>query len=168
MAHKSACLLLTLLLASCASPPADNRQTADFRGFVRDFFADPEFQKQHIRFPLVTVSLCYNDDTADLEPVVDQLSASHWVFMPGPDVYRCENDCFDIVIYDSFARRHRDSGERVLSFEGAGNGINSALYFAWQDQRWQLVRFEQLDDLQPGTADDGHGATECRSPFWQQ
>lgn len=144
--HKTFFLLPILLLAACATGPDNNRQTVDFRHFVRDFFQSPDFQLSRIRFPLEVISYQYENGDGDPALVIDHISEDEWTFLPGPDFYQCDSDCYDIVIYDNFAKQHTDSGERVLSFEGVNNGINSSLYFTLQDGGWQLVRHEQFDN----------------------
>ena len=66
--------------------------------------------------------------------------------MSGPDHYRCTQNCYDIVIYDNFAREFHGSTERVLAFEGPDNGINDALYFKLESGEWMLVGWEDMTD----------------------
>lgn len=50
------------------------------------------------------------------------------------------------MIYDNFGKRQRASGERVLTFEGISNGINSSMYFRLIDGKWHLVKIEDFDN----------------------
>ena len=145
-AIRSASLILGLaLVAGCASTPANN-QTTEFRHFVRDFFADPQFQIAHVRFPLEQLAYDYSDEDDDFVLTRQYISRDDWEHLPGPDFYRCQTDCYDLVIYDSFDKRHRPSDERVLAFEGVSNGINSSLYFQRVSGEWLLVKYEQFDN----------------------
>lgn len=59
--------------------------------------------------------------------------------------YQCQTDCYDLIIYDNFEKTQRESSERVLSFEGVNNGINSSLYFKRFNGQWYLVKYEEFD-----------------------
>jgi hypothetical protein len=120
-------------------------QTSEFRLFIRDFFNNESYQKAHIQFPLQVIYYTYN---ADQMPVQTSkwIRKQEWQYYPGPAYYQCAMNCFDIVIYDSFRKYHHPSNERVLSFEGVDNGINSSLYFKRINGQWYLVKDEQLDD----------------------
>jgi len=50
------------------------------------------------------------------------------------------------MVYDDFSKTQKASGERVLAFEGVGNGINSSLYFRLIHGRWILIKAEFFDN----------------------
>jgi len=134
---------LLALLQGCATN--NNYQTMDFRVFIRDFFEYQEYQVKHIKFPLEFIYYEYDDPELDFVLKTKFLTKESWEHLPGPAYYQCQTSCFDILIYDNFERQHKETGKRVLSFEGAENGINSALYFELIDGEWFLVKYEQLD-----------------------
>ena len=128
-----------LLLSACAATSGRD-QTTDFRHFIRDFFRDEEFQLAHVDFP-VTV-LAWGGDS-DVQ--ASSISRTEWVPYKAPAFCDCEQNCYDIMIYDSFPKTQRATDERVLAFEGISNGINSSLYFRLIGGRWMLVKVEEFD-----------------------
>ena len=120
-------------------------QTVEFRHFIRQFFASEAYQREHVVFPLEMQAYAYDEESMDLELIAKRIRREDWRFYEGPDHYRCQTNCFDIMIYDSFQKTHRESNERVLSFEGVENGINTSLYFERRDGSWYLVKIEQFD-----------------------
>lgn len=131
-------------MSSCIGKP-NLEQTVEFRLFLRDFFKKQEFQKQHIQFPLEINYYSYDESVSDIAVLTKRIKEDEWEHYESPDHYRCEVDCFDLMIYDSFKKEHKETGERVLSFEGVENGINSSLYFKKIKGQWYLVRHEQFD-----------------------
>lgn len=122
-------LSITLLIvSSCVNKP-NIPQTVEFRHFVRNFFKVEEYQKKHVFFPLEVVYYAYDEDELDFVLTPKYIKKDEWKHYKGPEYYQCEKNCFDLVIYDNFQRSHKESNERVLSFEGVSNGINSSLYF---------------------------------------
>ena len=113
----------------------------DFRHFVREFFGSEAFQAAHTRFPLEVVSW-----TGDSEVASIFVSKADWEFYKGPAYFQCEQECYDIMIYDDFTKKQSDSGERVLAFEGVSNGINSSMYFRLTDGKWYLVKIEDFSN----------------------
>ncbi len=114
-----------------------------FRAFLRQFFTDPQFQLQRVRFPLEWRELVDNKDPRG-EPFLGRDSRKtrgEWKHLAGPEYFRCKTSCYDLVTYDNFQRRSKASTERVVAFEGVDNGINIALYFRLIDGKWMLVRF---------------------------
>ena len=69
-----------------------------------------------------------------------------WSFYEGPADFQCDQNCYDIMVYDGFDKRQRDSGQRVLAFEGVSNGINSSMYFRLIDGKWWLVKIEDFNN----------------------
>lgn len=132
-------------LLGCASK-TNLSQTVDFRHFVRDFFKNEKYQKEHVQFPLEVIYFTYEEDEFDSSLQSKFITEEEWIHYPGPNYYYCERNCFDLVIYDSFEKSHEDSNERVLSFEGISNGINSSLYFRKIGDQWYLVKHEQFDN----------------------
>ena len=136
---------IVFLLAGCASKPP-MPQTMEFRHFLRDFFKSEEYQLKHVKFPMELVYYVYVEDEFDLVLETKQIEKKDWVHYEGPDYYECLTNCYDLVIYDTFDKKQKESGERVLSFEGVSNGINSSLYFKRIDGQWYLVKHEQFDN----------------------
>ena len=134
-----------LIISGCASK-ANIPQTVEFRHFIRDFFKHEAFQKSHIQFPLAVVYFSYNENESDSVLSTKFINKDEWRHYGGPRYYQCERNCFDLVIYDDFKKSHSESNERVLSFEGINNGINSSLYFRKINGRWYLVKHEQFDN----------------------
>lgn len=132
---------LLVALIGCASN-AGRSQTVDFRVFVREFFSSEDFQADHIRFPLESVTLDY--ETSDFTS--EFISKAEWNFAKGPAYFECEKSCYDIMIYDTFSKHQESSGKRVLAFEGAQNGINSSMYFQLVDGKWYLVKVEDFNN----------------------
>jgi hypothetical protein len=89
----------------------------DFRAFLWRFFNDPAFQISRVEFPLTVVSV--EDDPVKVLVVKEKkLSKSEWKHLPGPEHFRCKTNCFDVVFYDNFDRKFRDTAERTVAFEG--------------------------------------------------
>lgn len=120
-------------------------QTLEFRHFIRYFFKDELYQKAHVKFPLEVVTLTYSEELNDIVPASKFISEQDWKAYKGPDYYQCQTDCYDLIIYDNFEKTQRESSERVLSFEGVNNGINSSLYFKNFNGQWYLVKYEEFD-----------------------
>lgn len=140
MRNSAACIML-VLLSACANTSGVG-QTSDFRHFIREFFSDEEFQVEHVQFPL-SVLTYYGDSDAE---ETSSVSRAEWVPYKGPAFYHCQQNCYDIMVYDDFSKTQKSSGERVLAFEGVGNGINSSLYFRLIDGRWILIKAENFDN----------------------
>ncbi len=134
-------LFLCLIAISACSTTAGRNQTVDFRHFVREFFNNEEFQAAHTQYPLEVVSY-----TGDYEISSALVSKADRTFYKGPAYFQCEQNCFDIMTYDNFAKSQRDSGERVLAFKGVSNGINSSMYFRLIDDEWYLVKVEDFNN----------------------
>ncbi len=140
-------LCLALLVAGLPVLAADvppNQATAqpkethvDFGWFLYKFFNDRAFQLQRVQFPLKKERLRLGEGT-----VIEHIAKTDWQHLSGPSMYHCKLDCFQTVIYDNFRRQMRNSGERVLSYEGLGNGILESLYFRLIDGKWMLVRWD--------------------------
>ena len=115
-------------------------QTNSFRTFVRAFFLYPDYQLSHVKFPLLNIEREEHDPESP--SITRYINKTEWKHLPGPAYYKCETDCYDIVIYDSFEKKHKESNERVLAFEGVENGIYISLYFKYIEGVWYLVKYE--------------------------
>lgn len=135
-------MFLALCLGACAST-GGRQHTIEFRHFARDFFSSVETQLSHIHFPVEYVQL-ERSDASQPATVTSYIEQSDWQYMEGPSYYRCESDCYDIMIYDNAERFQEENDVRVLSFEGVSNGINTTFYFELFDGEWQLVKLEDL------------------------
>jgi hypothetical protein len=134
--------VLALLLCLC-SLGASAEAEESFQTFLRSFFTDAQFQRQRVSFPIEWQELVQNKNPAG-EPFVMQTTrktAANWQHIQGPAFFDCKTSCYDIVTYDNFSRRGSQSRERVLVFEGVGNGIQRALYFRRIEGKWMLVRY---------------------------
>ena len=119
------------------------RETTEFRSFIRDFFKSGAYQVAHVKFPVEFVH--YKTDEPDSALVTTYVEKKDWEYFKGPDNYRCQSDCYDIIIYDNYQRKFKNNKKRVLSFEGVDNGIDTALYFEFINEQWYLIKYEQLD-----------------------
>ncbi len=137
--------MIVLFLIGCSSRPKIN-QTIEFRHFLWTFFNNEEFQKGHVVFPLEFVYYEYDEKEYDFVLAKKYISKGNWKPYSGPEYYRCETSCLDLVMYDNFERQHKNSNERVLSFEGVHNGIFSSLYFKRIRGEWYLVKHEDFDN----------------------
>jgi hypothetical protein len=134
-------MIRTILISLLFAMPtyAGETQTNNFRVFLRDFFNNPSFQMQHVKFPL---EYTYYEAEFDIEEKSKLFSPENWKHLPGPDQFRCKINCFDLMIYDNFEKKQKSNGKRVLSFEGVENGILINMYFEYQASKWMLVRWE--------------------------
>jgi len=121
-----------LLMLVCR-PILAQEKPENFNEFVFKFLTDSTFQVHRIRFPLLTARL--NLETLSLDTLVE--SRISWRFLGNPH----PNENSRMQIYDNFERVLRQTGERVVSFEGIENGIDSSLYFKLIKGKWYLVRF---------------------------
>ncbi|AFV00778.1 DUF4348 domain-containing protein [Simiduia agarivorans] len=138
-------ILAFSFLVGCAQQSSIT-QTGEFRHFLWKFFNDPEFQKEHVLFPLEFVYYQHDENEFDAALATRYIDKENWKTYTGPNHYRCETSCFDLVMYDNFERKHKDSNKRVLSFEGVHNGIFSSLYFERIESKWYLVKHEEFDN----------------------
>ena len=141
---KAKILSIILLLFSMSVVGVENAQTSTFRVHLHRFFNDAEYQKSHISFPYTFIHPESEDEEAIL--ISEEITSREWQFMKGPDNFCCSENCFDLIIYDSFEKKHEDSGERVLSFEGVENGIYELLYFKLINNEWYLIKHESLSN----------------------
>ena len=139
MRHMNKTLAPWMLIALLAAPLTAHAE--DFRTFVWRFFNDPEFQISRVEFPIAVVTV-EDDPVKVLVAKEKKLLKSEWKHLPGPEHFRCKKSCYDIVFYDNFDRKFRDSSERIIAFEGVNNGINSALFFRHKDGKWMLVKWD--------------------------
>lgn len=47
---------------------------------------------------------------------------------------------FRTQVYDNFKMKMRNTGERVVHYEGIENGINYSMYFKLVGRKWYLVK----------------------------
>jgi len=140
MMPKAIYVVILMMISGC-SGVSGRSQTMDFRDFVREFFRSEDFQASHIHFPLEVISW-----TGDGGVSSTFVTENEWSFYEGPAYFQCNESCYDIMIYDDFDKRQRDSGERVLAFEGVSNGINSSVYFRLTDGNWYLIKIEDFNN----------------------
>lgn len=140
-------LLMTFFLAAGVAQGSPARE---FEQFARRFFADKAFQMNHIAFPVASVELgdWQEDNTVSL--VHSTISRAKWKFISHRwgSSHHLETDSFYERVYDNFSlkptRQLRDTGKRVVTFEGDGNGINVRFFFIFSQERWVLVRVEDM------------------------
>jgi hypothetical protein len=134
-----------LFFGSLVGVSAYGSGTEEFRPFLYRFFNEPSFQLDRVQFPLLKKSIVFDGEKYD-GIKEEMISRAQWKHVPGPDQYRCKTNCFDVVFYDNFERKFRESKERVVAFEGVGNGINAALYFRLENEKWKLIKYEDLSN----------------------
>jgi hypothetical protein len=137
-------IIFFTLLLPISSSFGEVPQTIEFRSFLYDFFQEPDFQINHISNPYTYASFSSDEEDADLVTVIKNLD--NWKHLKGPEHYRCKKNCFDLMIYDNFDKKHIESGKRVLAFEGVENGINSTLYFELINNEWFMVKYESFNN----------------------
>lgn len=137
-------LLITVFTVCSGFLYAADKQTTEFRHFVREFFKSEEFQINSVKFPLEKVYFEGNEINGKL--VTKYIRREEWKHFPGPNYYRCQKGCYDLVIYDNFEKKNKKTNKRVLSLEGISNGIHSSLYFELINGAWYLVKYEELDN----------------------
>jgi len=115
-----------------------------FHRFLREFFNDAEFQKNHIRFPVKTVAWDVNEAGDDLFEATSMMDREEWDFRAGPAYFRPTQNEVDILVHDNFERTVRPTGKRVVTFRGVGNGISIAAYFVAEEGSWMLVEWVDL------------------------
>lgn len=141
MRLKLFCVVIAFLIFAPYSYAAKEQKNYVFRHYLYQFFNDPAFQLEHVKFPL---EHSYVDD--EFEEFHKVIAKAEWKHLPGPEHYRCESGCFDIVIYDNFEKKYANYDKRVLSFEGVENGISSSMYFEYLDGQWMLVKWEDFSN----------------------
>jgi len=132
---KATFFLLLILLAQSVYSQKDRE---DFQSFCSNFFSDSTTQRERVKYPLKHV--VYNQDQDSFDTTL--VSKKSWLFSD----FGFWTNNYNVKVYDSFAKKLRDSGERVLSFEGVENGINMSLYFKLVAGKWYLVLWEDLSD----------------------
>jgi hypothetical protein len=135
-------VLVALLLGFCALG-ASAETGESFQRFLRSFFTDTEFQRQRVSFPLEWQELVNNTNPAG-EPFITRKTRKtsvNWQHIKGPVFFDCKTDCYDLVTYDNFKSKDSNSSERVVAFEGVGNGIQRSLFFRRINGKWMLVRY---------------------------
>jgi len=137
-------LLIIALLFSSSFSYGGSSQTIAFRHFLYDFFQDPEFQINHVANPYTYTTT--SGDEVQSQLVSTPKNLDNWKHLEGPEHYRCNKNCYDLMIYDNFDKKHKESGERVLAFEGVKNGIYEMLYFKLTGSEWFLVKYESFSN----------------------
>jgi len=110
-------------------------QQESFVEFLGHFANDATFQASRVQFPLPQVVI-----RSGLTKDSVMVKKENWKHKPLPAL-RTE---YRVQIYDNFERTLSDSGLRVLSVEGNGNGIDYSLYFKRVEGKWYLVRITDL------------------------
>lgn len=110
-------------------------QQEAFTEFLGHFANDMVFQKSRVQFPLPQIVI-----RSGLTKDSIMVKMENWKHKPLPAL-RTE---YRVQIYDNFERTLSDSGLRVLSVEGNGNGIDYSLYFKRVEGKWYLVRITDL------------------------
>lgn len=138
-------LLMTLFLAPGV---AQGSPATEFEQFARRFFADRAFQVNHIAFPVRSVEPVDCQEEPGVRPDSLLISRAKWKFISHRwgSSRNLKTDPFYERLYDNFAlkptKQLRDTGKRVVAFEGDGNGINVRFFFIFRQGQWMLVRVE--------------------------
>jgi len=129
------------LLVFAVSPPAFGQtESEDFQSFCFHFFTDSAFQSSRISFPLKTIR--YSEGFEKVDSLFT--SEKHWQFSDFGYLGRESPDNYHVQIYDNFSQVLRNTGERVVAFEGLENGIHLSLFFRLQSSKWILVKIEDF------------------------
>ncbi len=108
----------------------DEQPTFDnFRFFIRQFYTDPKFQVQHVKFPLKKISV---DETGEL---IEFLAKE--TYKPFVDTSRFKEN-YDMVIY-SDKRPEIVNNTAIVELAGSENGINVKLKFIFEGGSWVLA-----------------------------
>jgi hypothetical protein len=127
--------LLSVVPCSFAQPGKE-----DFRKFCGAFFSDTLFQMERIVFPLCTIQI--DSDLVTIDTIV--AAKSSWRFRNFGFWGRPAAWSYHAQVYDNFSQTLRDTGERVVAFEGIENGIQITLFFRLINNRWFLVKMQDL------------------------
>jgi hypothetical protein len=130
-----ALLFLVLLSTQCVYA---QHAKEEFRDFCGKFFSDSTVQRNRVKFPLKRI--VYNQERDSFDTT--QVPKNKWGFS---DFGYWKND-YNVQLYDLFSKTLRDTGERVVSFEGVENGIDVSLYFKLLAGKWYLVLWEDSSD----------------------
>jgi hypothetical protein len=108
-------------------------RTEDYFQFLRKFAMDSLFQKSRVVFPMPFI---VRKGEVKLDTI--RVQSVNWKYKPIPVLH----EDYRVQVYDNFKRELLDSGQRVLSVEGNGNGLDYSMYFSLIQGKWYLVRIE--------------------------
>lgn len=118
--------------AAQVTVPEENE---DFKFFLHQFAHDTLFQVSRIKFPLPSETFS-EDGSAEIDTIYIQ--KKNWEF-----ISLIDNE-YITTVYDNFNCELRDTGERVLAFEGLASGVLVRYYFKLIDKKWFLVKTRDL------------------------
>jgi hypothetical protein len=111
----------------------NNKSRENFDDFLFKFMDDSLFQFDRIKFPLKSV---------DLEkPDKKFKEKKDWKFT---NLF-ADNE-YKVQTYDNFEAKLRDTDERMIAWEGVGNGINIQFNFRRTDGLWYLIEYNDYSD----------------------
>jgi len=103
-----------------------------FDDFFTEFMENPEYQKSRIQFPILSLSYQMESDKADSI----RIDRAHWRY----NEFKTLRTGTQVRQFDNFARKTRDTDERVISLIGNDNGIQFSYFFRRVEGRWFLVQ----------------------------
>lgn len=109
----------------------------DFFVFFQVFCLDSTFQVNRIKFPLIETYLSANLDTVITRKIVQ----SAWTFLP---IKESKTNTFEYYFSSFTDRKLPDTNEMVYSIIGIENGIQVNYYFKRENEKWFLVKIEDL------------------------
>lgn len=104
----------------------------EFLTFLLEFSKDSIFQKQHIRFPVLSY---YADSDNDYDTAVDTLNKSKWKFID------LEDEIGTLLVHDN---PMIESKHRTFMIRGIETGIYVNFYFQLVNEEWELIKLEDL------------------------
>jgi hypothetical protein len=125
-------IVLTLILFNNQVYGQGNKKE-NFDKFFEEFSFNDGFQKNRIKFPLLTLQ--FNDDKGALDTLY--VKANDWKY--NSFYFRTEWQARG-QIYDSFRHELKDTDERVFEWIGIGNDVDDLYFFKRIDDKWYLIK----------------------------
>lgn len=124
-------------LNSIALNSIKSNQNESFIEFFHKFASDSIFQRSRIHAPLTFVTTDPDDDFSILETTME---VNQWfAFSPDLPTVRLSNINYGQSNSD-------ESGTKILTMKGLGNGFSNTLYFRRQGNQWEFYKFEDLSN----------------------
>ncbi len=126
-------LMLLFILLSNYQVYCQQKIKEDFDKFFEEFSFNEEFQKDRIKFPLLTIR--NNFDYTAYDTIY--IKKEEWQY--NSFYFRTEWGARG-QIYDSFKHELRDTDERVFEWKGIGNGVHDLYFFKRINGKWYLIK----------------------------
>lgn len=134
---KFTCILFSLFISITFGQ--QNGDSENFNHFIVKFFALKDFQKERTILPLEYI---YFDNKSD-KIKIEYLNEENWKAIE--DTTYVKSHYFRNK-YDNLEHKLMDSGKRVFAYEGNETSTALFLYFELKDNKWLLIRKENLSD----------------------